>query len=1042
MKFPRYLLTCALTACLGIILSLNSAQAFFAAPGATPQSKLAFEPAHASSTESAAAPAAVVIPGPLRSFLRMAGISQKAAPEEVLPLLADLVKTRGYKNGRPTEFLILIKRYLRQATELAELAQPGGVIRVASCDQATPLLEILGYRLRSACGPDTSLQTADPDRAFLTIDSGFPLADLEEAVREDKPFILRFSSSQLPVLFAPRDWNAIVGNPQTSDLVESLLFHQDLARLFSAMNRMDGETRMALYQSPGLAKLLRYSAILDFYGGYLAIRAGRVVVPGGLPAEAAWKELVGAGPDSPGEFVLRLMAKDGGWLAAYFDALSSAGPTRQAYFTQPARLNRFYQALRGTDPFPGATHGVYRPDPGLVLLATRLEFEPDGTPHIPGDLNVWKDAFQRNAGSRHRRRWAGRARHWTEPDQLMEALIALSREPISDKSLQTYLTLCDIDRSRSSDQRLSAPSARALAEKFPRYGDQYSIFSEFSGLNDHSIARFLGVAEALDRIQLPAVRANAIGIFQANVGLWQILARQGEIPRENWNESWHRVVGPFSQIASSVQLFDAARASMSELWRAATGKSNLTQDEIVALLAGPAQTTPEGRQVGSELAARMQSVLSAQRLVSLDTLLRLGEGLTEMSQGKAVGDTLIALAAELREFEMPRPIFNAGEKFEFQYGRSDISHTTLQTRTNLATIIKSGTPQELANARGRLAPFLRDTLVGLNYAYYEPPGAQMVLNNAIFVRSHDYTERSTTLNQPWKTPELINLGVTAGGGTHLAGSLADLPYALALVEQDFIIPEHVQSLIWQDLVPSLLTNAVVARWWEVTRNELHAVALYQRAGEALLTAAAHNNNETLRQRVKNLLSARLSPQRSERVESFLRTGQTERALDAVMPAECFFLANEFLRKFPDDVDYLGAPGQELRELIRLHPDEVKWERLSRDFGVSHPALAHTYARDFTEAKFFPTFRDYSSRLLAESWESNNLYWARLADELGYPPVMLNRLAPELTRRMIEKLFATTLEDWPALSRAMRETGEEFRQGKIALLQPTGSTTHH
>ena len=30
----------------------------------------------------------VTIPGPLRSFLRMAGISQEAAPEDVLPLLA------------------------------------------------------------------------------------------------------------------------------------------------------------------------------------------------------------------------------------------------------------------------------------------------------------------------------------------------------------------------------------------------------------------------------------------------------------------------------------------------------------------------------------------------------------------------------------------------------------------------------------------------------------------------------------------------------------------------------------------------------------------------------------------------------------------------------------------------------------------------------------------------------------------------------------------------------------------------------------------
>jgi hypothetical protein len=53
--------------------------------------------------------------------------------------------------------------------------------------------------------------------------------------------------------------------------------------------------------------------------------------------------------------------------------------------------------------------------------------------------------------------------------------------------------------------------------------------------------------------------------------------------------------------------------------------------------------------------------------------------------------------------------------------------------------------------------------------------------------------------------------------------------------------------------------------------------------------------------------------------------------------------------------------------------------------------------------------------------------------------MLNRLVPELTRRMIEKIFATDFEDWPAVLRAMQETGEEFRQGKIALV-PTASAT--
>ncbi|HEX7958427.1 MAG TPA: hypothetical protein VF493_00820, partial [Terriglobales bacterium] len=82
----------------------------------------------------------------------------------------------------------------------------------------------------------------------------------------------------------------------------------------------------------------------------------------------------------------------------------------------------------------------------------------------------------------------------------------------------------------------------------------------------------------------------------------------------------------------------------------------------------------------------------------------------------------------------------------------------------------------------------------------------------------------------------------------------------------------------------------------------------------------------------------------------------------------------------------------------------------------------------------------SSRFLAESWDSNNLYWARLADEKGLSPVMLNKIVPELTHRMVEKIFATDLEDWPALLRAERETGEEFRQGRIASLSMSGNTS--
>ena len=154
------------------------------------------------------------------------------------------------------------------------------------------------------------------------------------------------------------------------------------------------------------------------------------------------------------------------------------------------------------------------------------------------------------------------------------------------------------------------------------------------------------------------------------------------------------------------------------------------------------------------------------------------------------------------------------------------------------------------------------------------------------------------------------------------------------------------------------------------------------------------------------------------------------------PADTFYLAAEFRRRYADKFASVGPACLELETLSRSHPQEVSWERLSQDFGVPHPILAQTYARELLNVRPFPAFEGYSSRLLAETWDSNNLYWARLLDESGYSPVMLNRYAPELTRRMVEKIFATDFEDWTAILRALQETGEEFRQGKIASL-PTG-----
>jgi hypothetical protein len=986
--------------------------------------------------------ATATIPGPLRSFLRIAGISQKASSEEVIPLLARNVFLIGYQGtglgSRATEFLILLRRYVQQARELSDLAGKDGVIRVTGCADSKPLLDILGYRVTSDCGKSSAyVATADPRRAFLTIDSGFPLPELETTLQGGNPFSYAYVNSPVPIVLTERQWveaSSEGGHDKDRPLIDAILHDPSLARLYYAWAHVDPETQAALLHSPGLKKLVPLAAPLDFYGSYIRIESGRVIVPGGTGAESAWKDLVGANSHSTGEFVPRLLSKDNGWLAAYFDSLSRIPPEQQAHFVEPARMRHCYEALRGKTLSPSAMSSVFRPDPTLLLLTTRLQWEPNGDPHVPGSLQSWKTILRQKTNTELARNWNVETRGWNNPDGLLETMFALSRVGMEGTPAEAFLVLSEIDGRRPAGHRLSAPTVELMAAKFVQFRNQYSMFSEFPELSDASITAFLTTAEALNKVPDHTLRGNAMGIFEANIALWQIMARQGEIPVSARDESWQGMIKPFSHLASSAQLFDAGRSSLGHLLRAASGDSKSSQDVIVDLIAGPRQTNSEGQRIHREMAERIRAVLDDQRLVSLDTLLALGDGLTPTPQGIPAGDTLLPLAEQLGEFQMPRPIFTNSERTTFTAGSYNNHHTDLEMRTDIAKVLKSrASGAELEQARGQLVPFLRDTLVGFSYAYYEPPGAQALHNNPLLIRSHDFSGETVmgTEESLWQTPRLFGAGSPAGGGAHLVGSLADLPYVLAQMEEDFIAPENVQALIWSDLVPSVLTNAVLPRWWNVSRNELHAVALYQRAGEEMLAASAQNDE--LRAKVTGILSDRMIPQRAAQLEVTLRAGRLADVPSQITPADTFYLTAEFRRRFPDDTNSWGTAGHELQDLSQQDPSELTWTRLSQDFGVPHPVLARSYARELLNVRPFPMFQGYSSRLLAETWDSTNLYWARLADEMGYPPVTLNRLAPELTGRMVAKIFATDLNDWPAILRAMRETGEEFRQGKITSL---------
>ena len=227
LRFSGFLLTACL--CASIVLPAN-AQEPTAAPRSITSSPSQLTPSPATTADGTTE--YVLLPGPLRSFLRMAALSQEIAPDEILPLLAHHIAVYGYegsktKAGKPTEYLNLLERYIQRGKEMQLLAGKQEVVHVADCATAGPLLEIIGYRLRVPCGPDTSLETDDPERAFITIDSGFPLVDLEETLRGGKPFEYKNPSARVPVLFTAKvwagKWSRPAGNPGEGSDFESII---------------------------------------------------------------------------------------------------------------------------------------------------------------------------------------------------------------------------------------------------------------------------------------------------------------------------------------------------------------------------------------------------------------------------------------------------------------------------------------------------------------------------------------------------------------------------------------------------------------------------------------------------------------------------------------------------------------------------------------------------------------------------------------------------------------------------------------------------
>jgi len=316
------------------------------------------------------------------------------------------------------------------------------------------------------------------------------------------------------------------------------------------------------------------------------------------------------------------------------------------------------------------------------------------------------------------------------------------------------------------------------------------------------------------------------------------------------------------------------------------------------------------------------------------------------------------------------------------------------------------------------------------YVYYAPPGAELIRANPLFVRTHDFL--GPQRSRSWTPARLMGVGWPHSGGGRLVGSLSGLAYALAEAEQNFMVPSERQALIWQDLAPQIMLGATVPRWWKVSPADQHFVGLHLRLGEALLAQSAMD--QELRATVLGLLRRRVEPARLSRMQTHFEMGQVREGVAEVAPAELYETALDFVSQNPERAREVGEPFVSAIVRTREAGDSsVSYDRIANLFGTPHPELADSYRSELLHLPLFPTMMGYSSRILAESWESTNLYWAALADELHVSPARLNLLVPEWTQQSLERIFATHLDDWPALLRSMRIVGDRYRDDRRAAI---------
>ncbi len=453
--------------------------------------------------------------------------------------IAREVSSTGTSQGIPG-YIDTLRAYMASVSDLLPLGERRGdstritlsLVAEAQRKQAERILKLLGWKLvekNSSYKVEPGDQPADGLRQRIPALFGFDEIDMQEALEAGRSFAFEIPSENAR-LVGGEAWNGILKDLPVlpGGIAATFTTNLRVTKMYSGLGAMGQDTAGAVLAAADLRTLAtRYDEVLSRYSEAFTLVKNVVAVPGGAPAEEAWKKLTGASPHNPPAFFRALLEKDQGRLAAFYYAVwRSDEAHRQFFMKTAARAAQFYAWYRDSEEF---RFGITRQMAGWRTdLFRDLPLDDRGNVLFPGGRVAWTASSSASD----------------------EAVL------VGLKSLEGLVPISQLERHRKVP--LDQASAVLLAQYYAEWRPLFPYFEDLPALGRTEFEALAAFAGAIGKSP-PATQNLVLGEWYSLIELMARGVKAGSINAVASAQAFRRVCDGLASTDHSARALEALR---------------------------------------------------------------------------------------------------------------------------------------------------------------------------------------------------------------------------------------------------------------------------------------------------------------------------------------------------------------------------------------------------------------------------------------------------------------------------------------------------